>query len=81
MGLESKGNEIIKGIYEENKDNYEVLNMVASFFIIDFIRIPQGLAFLERSLRLNPEQQNIQILALRLRREYLEKINDPWAGR
>ena len=81
MGLESQGNEIIKDIYEENKDNYEVLNMVASFFIIDFIRIPQGLAFLERSLRLNPEQQNIQILALRLRREYLEKINDPWAGR
>ena len=81
MGLESKGNEIIKGIYEENKDNYEVLNMVGSFFIIDFIRIPQGLAFLEQSLRLNPEQTNIQILVLRLRHEYLEKIRDPWAGR
>jgi len=81
MGLETQGNEIIQGIYEENKDNYEVLNMVGSFFIIDFIRIPQGLAFLEQSLRVNPDQQNIQLLALRLRREYIEKIKDPWAGR
>ncbi len=78
MGDEEQAQRTVGELLRENPEDTRLLNSLGNFYITQLIRVQSAVPFFERSLELDPGQEDIQTLLIRLRENYLDKRMEVW---
>jgi len=77
-GDTQEGERVIGEILRGDPNNYEIMNKIGFFYLLNFARAKDALNYFEKSLRLNQSQPEILSLSNRLNNNYLAKLTKVW---
>ncbi len=78
LGQEETAQRLVEELLRDNPKDIKLLNSLGNFYITHLVRVRSALTFYEESLELNPKQENVQMLVIRLRENYLDRLIDVW---
>jgi tetratricopeptide (TPR) repeat protein len=78
LGEEETAQRLVEELLRDSPKDIKLLNSLGNFYITHLIRVRSALTFFEESLELNPNQENVQMMVIRLRENYLDRLIDVW---